>query len=122
MFTQNGYPKKIIDKHIRIEKRELATGNNGRREHQERAERRKEKRKKTTYIRLPFISDRVAVQVKRVVRSSGLPVEISWINGNTLKRQLVWSQLNSLPCPSGQNQSFLPLWVKGYVCDEECCV
>ena len=102
LFTENGYPEKIIDKNIKIEKRKAATGNNGRRERQEREERRSEKRKKTTYIRLPFISDRVTAQVKRVARSSGLPVEVAWISDNMLKKQLVRSRLNPLPCPSGR--------------------
>ena len=60
--------------------------------------------KEKAYIRLPFISDRVAAQVKSVVRSSGLPVEIAWINANTLKKRLVRSRLNPLPCPSGSRR------------------
>ena len=50
IFTQNGYPEKMIDKHIGIEKRKFAASNNGRKERQERGERKNEKREKTTYI------------------------------------------------------------------------
>ena len=53
---------------------------------------------------LPFISDKVAAQVKKAPRNSGLAIDIAWINENTLKRKLVRSRLNPLPCPSGNRR------------------
>ena len=107
LFTLNGYPDKIIKEHIRIEKKKHEARRETTREQQEQRRRqRKENRKRKTHIRLPFISDRVAAQVRRVTRNSGLPVEIAWTNGNTLKKQLTRSRLNPLPCPSGNRRCY----------------
>ena len=42
--------------------------------------------------------------MRRVARNSGLPVQVAWTNGNTLKKQLVRSRLKPMPCPSGNRR------------------
>ena len=110
LFIQNGYPEQMVKKCIQQQQMKHETAGGGRREQQERSDQRRrqkrERRKKNTYIRLPFISDRVAAQVKRVTRSSGLPVEIAWTNTNTLRKRLVRSRLHPLPCPSGHRRCY----------------
>ena len=94
----------MINKHIRLVKMKFKACGEGRAKQHERSEEQKRKRKGKVYIRLPFISDRVAARVKRVAKGSGLPVEIAWTNNNTLKKRLVRSRLNPLPCPSGNRR------------------
>ena len=109
LFIQNGYPKAMVEKHIKTEQRKYEEDRDRRgeqRPEEQRKEQRKENRKKGAYIRLPFISDRVASQVKRAVRNSGLPVQIAWTNNKTLKRQLVRSRLTPLPCSSGRKRCY----------------
>ena len=86
LFIQNGYPKKMVNKHIRVVKMKFKACREGRAGQHERSEEQKRKRKGKVYIRLPFISDRVAARVKRVAKGSGLPVEIAWTNNQTCVR------------------------------------
>ena len=79
LFAKNSYPEKIVRENVRKEQRKYERGRErGREEHrrseEHRRQQRKEKRKENAYIRLPFISDRVAAQVKSVVGNSGLAV------------------------------------------------
>ena len=89
---------------MKIEETKYETCRQRTAEQQERRKEQKEKRKRKTYIRLPFISDSIAAKVKKVTNGLGLPVEIAWTNSNTLKKRLVRSRLNPLPCPSGNRR------------------
>ena len=98
LFRKNGYPKKLVEKHIRKERGKRSTGELS----QKTREERQQLNKKTVYVRLPFISDNMSSKIKSVTRASGLPVKVAWTNQNTIKKQLVRSAIQSTPCPSGR--------------------
>ena len=90
LFAKNGYPEKMVRENMK-ERRKYERGRErGREEHrraeENRRQQRRVKRTENAYIRLPFISDRVAAQVKSVVGNSGLAVQVAWTNNNTVKR------------------------------------
>ena len=104
LFAINGYPNKMIKEHIwkELKKHEERGRGRGRERRERTDQRQRNKKKHGTYIRLPFVNDKVAAQVKKVAINSGLPVEIAWTTNNTLKKRLVKTRLNPPPCPSGR--------------------
>ncbi|XP_043235932.1 uncharacterized protein LOC122388700 [Amphibalanus amphitrite] len=104
LFVSNGYPMKMIKEYSwrEMKKHEERSRDRGRERRERPDQRQQNKKKQGTYIRLPFVNDKVAAQVKKVAINSGLPVEIAWTTNNTLKKRLVKTRLNPAPCPSGR--------------------
>ena len=80
LFAINGYPNKMIKEHIwkELKKHEERSRGRGRERRERTDQRQRNKKKHGTYIRLPFVNDKVAAQVKKVAINSGLPVEHRW--------------------------------------------
>ena len=93
IFLSNGYPLRIIKRAIFKVKHTESEPNK---------ERRDTLNRDTTFISLPFIDDDLTRKINAKVRSSGLPIKISWQRGQTVSNILVRSALNPPKCPSGK--------------------
>ena len=94
LFLRNGYPKRLIDKHIH----QIGQNNNSNK-------RPKNKNSQNeTYMKLPFIDDDLARKIASATRASGLSMRVAWTNKQTLRNTLVRSALEPTPCPSGSRR------------------
>ena len=93
LFQQNGYPDTLLDKLIR---------NNLRDTYRTRSPRNRQTEKEmVTYMRLPYINERVARRVTGVLKRSGTTIKVAWTSGPTIGGKLITSALTSPTCPAG---------------------
>ena len=100
-FRNNGYPSKLI---FNIVKQVKGRHKYGTAQGQANAttnatQTNKQSKTDRTYITLPFVDDDLCRKVERLVRTSGLPCIVSWVNKGSLKRQLTSSDLRGPACP-----------------------
>ena len=91
LFVKNGYPPHLVKK--------LKT---------ETLRRRADKPARSdpapVYITLPFVDDTLCRRVEGIIRASRLNVRVSWKGGPNLRKTLVRSAYQPIPCPGGGRQ------------------